>query len=182
MRAADSDTNNTEFPSRPFNGIFTTRHHPDRRFNLQITGPRRGFTASQLRGIASLIDRCCAQPVATLTVRGALDLGAIDANRHAMVNAALLELHLTDDDPDNDDLPPPGVGGLSTNPWFGVLISVDQLSRLASIMVEHSVDHIAFGPRRVAQFRVSHNTNLPDFQTALRALGFFQRDGKVCAQ
>jgi hypothetical protein len=180
MAAPDRDNNSRDCTQRPFNGVISTRHGADHHFNLQVAGPRRGFTAAQLRGIALLIDRCCTHPVATLTQRGAIDLGEIDTRWQSTISSALVEFHLADDDADDDDAPGDGVAGLCTNPWYGMSISVDQLLRLAGIMVEFAIDHVAFGQRRVAYFSISRDTPLPAFQSALRELGFFQRGGLVC--
>lgn len=177
MRASDGNHDGMDSPSRPFNGIFSTNHISATQFNLVIDGPRHGFTASQLRGVALLIDRCCDHPVATLTAQGALDLGAIDARWRTSVNAALVELHLTGDDDDDIDAVP---RRMCTNPWNGTSISVDQLVCLARIMVEHSIDHVLFDNHRIARFDISRDTSVADFQTALCSIGLFHHGQMVC--
>ncbi len=182
MRAMDSEPSRSELFSRPFNGVFSTSHESDHQFRLQIIGPRCGFTATQLRGIALLIDRCCTHPVAALSPDGAIDLGRIENRWQSSINSALVELHLTDDDPDGDYAPEEHLTQVCTNPWTGTYISVDQLLRMAAIMVEHAIEHVTFGDHRVARFSISPETSLPHFQNALRALGFFRRGEMVCSR
>ncbi len=182
MPAPERNGNDVDLSNRPFNGVFGTTHCLGSQFNLIIHGPRRGFTAAQLRGIALLLSRCSDRPTAHVTAQGAVDLGAIGARWRSIINAALVDLHLTDDDADDDFEPPQIPTRFCTYPFAGTDISVDQLLRLASVMVEHSVDHVLFGFQRIARFDITHDTSVAELHKAIRALDFLQDGQMVCTQ